>query len=104
LWCIHVFPQEQRQLCKTEKLQLHNDLRVLTCGGRQRAVPLWNMPTDEIGTSTVFALELKRTAELERKRRGVLFRDLGVFFSERGGTKWDRAFVPERPGISTPLS
>src|SRR5438094_2957239 len=63
--------QEERQLCKFEKVLFHNDLRETAAAGCQSDVPMWNTRADEIRTWGVCAVELRRIDELGRKGRGV---------------------------------
>jgi hypothetical protein len=64
--------QEERQLCKSEKVRFHNDLRGTAGAECPGDVPMWNTPADEIRTWVAYAVELRRIDELERKGRGVL--------------------------------
>jgi hypothetical protein len=63
--------QEERQLCKSEKVLFHNHLRGTAGAESQGDVPMWNTPADEIRTRVVYAVELRRIDELERKGDGV---------------------------------
>jgi len=66
-----LYPQEQRQLCKTKKVLFHKELRVAADVRHHGVVPRWNTPGDEIGTWVGVSVALRRSAAPGWKRRRV---------------------------------